>query len=379
MTTTSTGRAPLWARLLLPLLALALSAAACGGGAESIDAGVPTTAAATQAATEADETPEPAAVPEDEGSAESAEMSAADGQDSRDAAEPEPEPAAEEEPAPDPVADEAATTEEASTVASRENAVQRIVSISPTATEMAFAIGVGDRVVAVDQFSYYPDEAPVTDLDGWNPNIEAIASYDPDLVLMQTTGDVGASLETLGIEVWAHDAPFVFEDVYVQIESLGAVTGQSDEAATLVADMRARIDELIAAAPDASGLSYYHELDNTLYTVTSGTFIGQVYGLFGLTNVADPADADGSAWGYPQLSDEYLVDADPDIIFLADTLCCGQDAQTIAARPGWDQLTAVQAGRIVELNDDIVSRWGPRLVDFVAAISGVLVSIGAAS
>ena len=294
--TTTTRRAPLWAKLLLPLLALTLAATACSG------------------------TPD-------------------DGQ----------------------------------------HAVQRIVSISPTATEMVFAIGAGDRVVAVDQFSYYPAEAPVTDLDGWNPNVEAIASYDPDLVLLQTSGEVSSSLEALGIEVWAHDAPFAFDDVYVQIEQLGAVTGQDAEAAALVADMQAQIDELIAAAPDASGLSYYHELDNTLYTVTSGTFIGQVYGLFGLTNVADPADADGSAWGYPQLSDEYLVDANPDIIFLADTLCCGQDAQTVVARPGWDLLTAVQTGRIVELNDDIVSRWGPRLVEFIAAISGVLVSTGAAS
>ena len=258
-----------------------------------------------------------------------------------------------------------------------QSAGQRIVSISPTATEMLFAIGAGDRVVAVDQFSYYPDEAPVTGLDGWNPNVEAIASYDPDLVVMQTSGDVGASLEALGIEVWAHDAPFAFEDVYVQIEQLGEVAGQTDEAAALVAGMRAQIAELIAAAPDASGLTYYHELDNTLYTVTSSTFIGQVYGLFGLANVADPADADGSAWGYPQLSDEYLVDADPNVIFLADTLCCGQSAQTVAARPGWDLLSAVQDDRIVELDDDIVSRWGPRLVDFIAAISGVLVSIGA--
>ena len=257
--------------------------------------------------------------------------------------------------------------------------VDRIVSISPTATEMLYAIGAGDRVVAVDRFSYYPAEAPVTDVDGWNPNIEAIASYEPDLVVMQTSGDVMASLEVLGIAVWAHDAPIVFDDVYVQIERLGAVTGHADEAAALVAGMRAEIAELISAAPDASGLSYYHELDNTLYTVTSSTFIGQVYGLFGLTNVADPADAHGSAWGYPQLSDEYLVDADPDVIFLADTLCCGQNAQTVAARPGWDQLTAVQTGRVVELSDDVVSRWGPRLVDFIAAISDVLVSIGAAS
>ncbi len=296
MTTTATGRTTLWAKLLLPLLALALMTAGCSG------------------------TPD-------------------DGQP----------------------------------------AVGRIMSISPTGTEMLFAIGAGDRVVAVDQFSYYPAEAPVTDLDGWNPNIEAIASYEPDLVVMQTNGELMASLEALEIEVWAHDAPFAFDDVYVQIKQLGAVTGQADEAAALAASMRAEIAELIAAAPDASSLSYYHELDNTLYTVTGGTFIGQVYGLFGLTNVADPADADGSAWGYPQLSDEYLVDADPDVIFLADTLCCGQSAQTVAARPGWDQISAVQAGRVVELDDDIASRWGPRLVDFIAAISDVLVSIGAAS
>ncbi len=256
---------------------------------------------------------------------------------------------------------------------------QRIVSISPTGTEILFAIGAGDRVVAVDQFSYYPPEAPVTDLDGWNPNLEAIASYEPDLVVLQTNGDLIAGLEALGIAVLAHDAPSVFDDVYVQIAQFGDVTGQVDEAARLAADMQTEIAELIAAAPDASALTYYHELDNTLYSVTSGTFIGQVYGLFGLANVADPADADGSHFGYPQLSDEYLVDADPDLIFLADTLCCGQNAETVAARPGWNQLTAVQAGLVVELSDDIVSRWGPRLVDFIAAISGVLVDVGAAS
>ena len=256
---------------------------------------------------------------------------------------------------------------------------QRIVSISPTGTEILFAIGAGDRVVAVDQFSYYPPEAPVTDLDGWSPNIEAIASYEPDLVVLQTNGDLIAGLEALGITVLAHDAPVVFDDVYAQIAQFGDVTGQVDEAVQLAADMQADIADLIAAAPDASGLTYYHELDNTLYSVTSGTFIGQVYGLFGLDNVADPADADGSHFGYPQLSDEYLVDADPDLIFLADTLCCGQNAETVAARPGWNQLTAVQAGLVVELSDDIVSRWGPRLVDFIAAISDVLVDVGAAS
>ena len=386
MTTTATGRASLWARLALALVAATLIGIACGDDADdrAVDPAAPATTAGTDAAggaedvqspdaTEAEDTaPVPSEEQPDEATATSG--SDADGE----AGEPEPDMAV-EEPGATATAEEAAAVDESEPMPDDEPAAQRIVSISPTATEMVFAIGAGDRVVAVDQFSYYPAEAPVTGLDGWNPNIEAIASYDPDLVLIQTNGDLIASLEALGIDVWAHDAPIAFDDVYVQIEQLGAVTGQNDEAAALVGDMRARIDELIAAAPDASGLSYYHELDNTLYTVTSTTFIGQVYGLFGLTNVADPADADGSAWGYPQLSDEYLVDADPGVIFLADTLCCGQDAQTVAARPGWDQLTAVQTGRIVELDDDIVSRWGPRLVDFIAEISDVLVSIGAAS
>jgi iron complex transport system substrate-binding protein len=115
-------------------------------------------------------------------------------------------------------------------------------------------------------------------------------------------------------------------------------------------------------------LTYYHELDDTLYTVTSTTFIGEVYALAGLVNTADPVDADASAWGYPQVSAEYLLDADPDLIFLADTKCCAQDVAAVAARPGWANLTAVSRGRIVELDDDVASRWGPRIVEFLRSI-----------
>ena len=237
----------------------------------------------------------------------------------------------------------------------------------------------GDQVVAVDQYSYYPPEAPVTDLDGWNPNVEAIASYDPDLVVMQGSSEVAENVEALGITVWSHDAPIVFADVYDQISSLGEITDRSVEAAELVEWMTTAIETLVKTAPDASGLTFYHELDNTLYTVTSNTFIGNVYGSFMMENVADPADADGSAWGYPQLSDEYLIDADPDLIFLADTLCCGQTAETVSARPGWEQLTAVQNGHIFELNDDVASRWGPRLVEFIEVISNAVTELFAST
>ena len=246
---------------------------------------------------------------------------------------------------------------------------ERIVSIDPSGTEIIYAIGAGDRVVAVDDYSYFPEGTPVTDLSGWQPNLEAILAFEPDLVVMGSNSDIEAGLEAAGVAVALSNAPMSFDDVYNQIEAIGAATGNIGEAAELVLQMQTEIGELTANAPDGSGLSYFHELDNTLYSVTSSTFIGAVYALFGLENVADPADADGAAFGYPQLSDEYLVDADPDIIFLADTICCGQSAETVAERAGWDQLSAVQNGTVIELNDDIVSRWGPRLVDFIESIA----------
>ncbi len=349
----ATKRAMLLTRLLLAMAAVLLGASACTG--DSTDSALtPTPATEAAAGAEAPATTQ-APTTTTEAAAETAEETG-EAAESDEATE-------DTEPAPD----------------EPEHRYQRIVSISPTGTEILFAIGAGDRVVAVDDYSYYPPEAPVTDLSGWQPNVEAIASYDPDLVVMGSDGDIEANLESLGIAVLGIDAPATFDEVYVQIAQFGETTGQIDEAAALISEMRSEIGALIDAAPDASGLTYYHELTDGLYSVTSSTFIGQVYSLFGLDNIADPADSDGSSYGYPQLSNEYIVDADPDLIFLADTLCCGQNAETVAARTGWDLLSAVGHGRVVELNDDIVSRWGPRLVEFIAAISDAVISIGAAS
>jgi iron complex transport system substrate-binding protein len=246
----------------------------------------------------------------------------------------------------------------------------RIVSISTVATEMLFAIGAGDQVVAVDSLSTFPADAPVTDLSGFEPNIEAILGFRPDLVVLSyDPGDVVAGLEAAGVESLLQGASMTIADTYSQILALGEITAHAAEATALVEAMRAEITDLAASVTGREKpLTYYHELDDTLYTVTSSTFIGEVYALAGLVNAADPADADGSSWGYPQLSAEYLLDADPDIIFLADTKCCAQTAATVAERPGWGTLTAVSTGRIVELDDDVASRWGPRIVDFLRAI-----------
>jgi iron complex transport system substrate-binding protein len=245
---------------------------------------------------------------------------------------------------------------------------ENIVSLSPTGTEMLFAIGAGEQVVAVDEFSYYPPEAPTTKLSGSEPNIEAIAKYEPDLVVASDdVGDLGSSLGALDIPLFVAPAAQTLSDSYDQIEQLGAVTGHVADAAELVASMQSKIDALVESVHEfEEAPTYYHELDQTYYSVTSDTFIGQVYSLVGLRNIADEAKGAGSQ--YPQLSAEFIIKADPDIIFLADTKCCDQSAATVSKRPGWGGIDAVENDAIVELDDDIASRWGPRIVDYLRAV-----------
>ncbi len=245
---------------------------------------------------------------------------------------------------------------------------ERIVSLSPTATEMLFAIGAGGQVVAVDSNSNYPEEAPKTDLSAYQPNIEAIAGYKPDLVVYSDDpGELAAGLGKLGIPALQQPAATRLDDTYAQLDQLGRATGHQAEAGQLTATMRAEIEKIAAAARPERPLTYYHELDKNLYTATSKTFIGQLYDQLGMKNIADAADKEAS--GYPQLSAEYVIKSDPDLIFLADTKCCGQSARTVAARDGWDQLTAVRSGGVVALDDDVASRWGPRVVDFLKTVA----------
>jgi iron complex transport system substrate-binding protein len=246
----------------------------------------------------------------------------------------------------------------------------RVVSLSPTATEILFAIDAGDLVVAVDVYSNHPADAPASDLDGFVPNVEAIAALDPQLVVMQSN-EAAAGLEAIGITVIQQDSPATFDEMYAQIEQVGAATGRVAEAAEVVLGIQTDIAALQADAPDAGDLTYYHELGTEYYSLSGDSFIAEVYGLFGLTNIGDEADGDAFA-GYLQLTEEFILGADPDLIFLADTIFAEQTAQTVAARPGWGDLTAVQDGDVIELDDDVASRWGPRVVQFADAIAAAL-------
>lgn len=248
-----------------------------------------------------------------------------------------------------------------------------ILSLSATATEMLFAIGAGDQVVAVDDQSNYPEEAPTTELSAFTPNVEAILSYEPDLVVIAyDPGELVDSLDAASVPVLSLGPAASLDDTYTQIETLGAATGNLDQAIMVSQSIDDDLGQVIDEAPDfPEGTDYYHEVDNTYYTATSGTFIGQIYARFGLENIADPADEDGSAGGFPQLSSEYIVSADPDLIFLANA-SYGESAETVADRPGWGALTAVEEEHIFELDADIVSRWGPRVVEFAESVSEAL-------
>jgi iron complex transport system substrate-binding protein len=248
---------------------------------------------------------------------------------------------------------------------------RRIVSLSPTATETLFAIGAGEQVIAVDDQSDYPKSAPRSSLSGFTPNVEAIAGYRPDLVVIAyDPKGLSGALGRLGITVVHHDGARDIADAYRQIRQLGRVTGHEPEATRLVTRMKSRIAAIVKARKPGRPLSVYHELSPDLYTATSKTFVGKVYSALGLRNIADAADSVGT--GYPQLSSEYVVAASPDVIVLADTVCCGQKPSTVAARPGWDRISAVRTGSIVRMDDSIASRWGPRLVNFFRALSSAL-------
>jgi cobalamin transport system substrate-binding protein len=249
-------------------------------------------------------------------------------------------------------------------------APRRIVSLSPSATETLYAIGAGRQIVAVDELSDYPRRAPRTKLSGYTPNVEAIAAYRPDLVvLVFDSGDAVAGLRRLGIRTIVQPAPVNLEQAYRRIRLLGGVTGHSKQAGALVRRMRTSIARALASVPKRP-LSIYHELTPDYYSATSRTFIGRIYTLFGLRNIADAAP--GSASGYPQLSGEYIIAANPSLIVLADGKCCGQSRATVASRPGWSSIAAVRNRSIFAIDDSVASRWGPRIVNLVRAVATAL-------
>ncbi len=237
---------------------------------------------------------------------------------------------------------------------------RRIASLSAGHTEILYAIGAGDQVAAVDRTSDCPQEAnDLPKVDAFTPSVEAIAELEPDLVIIFfDPGDLQSSLQGLDIPVLNLASPDSVEGVYDQVKLLGEATGQVDDATDLVADMQAAVQDIRSEIGDvADAPTVFHEIDNTYFTAGPGSFIGDLYDILGAENIAE---ATGQA--FPQMSAEAIIEADPEVIILADE-DAGETPDTVKARPGWDNISAVQNGRVHIVDPDIVSRPGPRLVE----------------
>ena len=266
---------------------------------------------------------------------------------------------------------------------------QCIVSLSPTATETLFAIGAGSQVQAVDKDANYPTSGlPTKRIDALNPSVEAVIgicktsaahpSTKPDLVVISyDANSIKSKLSAVGVKVVEQDAPSNLAGAYAQIELLGRLTGHSKSADTLVASMKSSIAADLHSIPAHPGkvLNAYYELDTSYYSLTSSTFVGSLLKSLGVVNIADSKNTTADA-GYPQLSAEYIVSANPNMIFLADTVCCKASSASVAKRAGFSTVSAISHHEVIGLNDDVASRWGPRLVTLMnqltRAVKGAL-------
>lgn len=249
----------------------------------------------------------------------------------------------------------------------------RILSLSPSATEMLYAIGAGHQVVGVDKYSTWPADAPRTSFTGYESSAEDYLPLHPDLVVLAfDTTNLVAQLRTLHIPTLLLQPATTIAGAESQITELGQATGHRVGASRTIASLNRDLSRSVEAARGhGRDATYYVEIDPTYYSATSHTFIGALFARFGMRNIADKASKLSA--GYPQLSAEYVLTANPDYVVLADTVCCRQSEKTFAARPGFSTLRAVRLHHVVAVNDSIASEWGPHSLEiFVAAIADAL-------
>ena len=242
---------------------------------------------------------------------------------------------------------------------------KRIISLSPSITEILFEIGSGNKVIAVDNLSNYPNEAPITDISAYDPNVEAISLLNPDLVILSyNIKNLKAALKKIGIETIYLPAPLNFEEILDQIDYLGQQTGNEDKAKKLISKMKNRMKTLQKLRENEKATKIYHEIDPNYYSPSKFSFIGDIYQKLNYKNVADKADI--SNLGYPKLSPELIISENPDLIILP-----GKDnkyVEKVKLRPGWGYIEAVKKNNFLLTNNDIASRWGPRILNFASIL-----------
>ncbi|MEX2229712.1 MAG: ABC transporter substrate-binding protein, partial [Dehalococcoidia bacterium] len=248
-------------------------------------------------------------------------------------------------------------------------APERIISYSPGATEILFAIGVGDRVVATDQFSDYPPEtADLPKLTYSDPDPEPALALDPDLVIMAgRQRDQVEQFRSLGMTVLLFEEAPAVRGVLDNIRLIGRLTGAGEDADALATTLNARIDAVEATIADVTdGPVVFFEITADLYTAAPNSFVGDLLTLLHARNVAE-----GAASPFPQLTAEAVIAANPDVVLLTDAEF-GETPAAVCARPGWAAITACTQARVHPVDGDLATRPGPRVVDGLELIAAML-------
>lgn len=246
----------------------------------------------------------------------------------------------------------------------------RIISMIPSHTETLCALNACDKLIAVDDFSNYPAEVNELEKLGsaFSPNLEAIVALEPDLVLVEEYSGIANALRDLGITVYVGTAQ-TYEQVFDEISTLGTLINREAEAALLNGQIQGAVVALEELVANTAPKTVYFELDATPYSVGPASFIGELIAKAGGQNIvtADMGD-------FPQLDPEFVVAADPAVIILADAPF-GETIETLAARAGWDSLTALKTGSVFELSQeqvDITNRPGPRIAEAVELLARLI-------
>ncbi len=247
-----------------------------------------------------------------------------------------------------------------------ESPPERIVSLSPGHTEILFAIGAGDQVIAVDTRSDFPPEADTkTKFEAMSPDVGAIDELQPDLIVLMAGPDaVVEALDQRGLQVLWLELPDSFVSLFDQIDLLGGITGSVEGSDSLVDAMDEAALDFLERVGLSPGPRVYHELGDDMTTVSEDTLTGELYLILNAISIAsDPLRP------FPELTLDAIVEADPEVIIVAHS---GASPESIKARPGWQDISAVKDDRVYAVDPDIVNRPGPRLVDGLEALARLL-------
>ncbi|MSQ61448.1 MAG: ABC transporter substrate-binding protein [Dehalococcoidia bacterium] len=249
------------------------------------------------------------------------------------------------------------------------SAPQRIISLSPAATETFCALGLGDQLVAVEKYENCPHGSKAKpEVDAFKPNLEGIVSYRPDLVFVSS--DSGGSVDGLrraNIPVVYLKVPTTLDGVLQQITLFGQFTGQQRQGDELTRTIRGQLDEVKRRIADVgAGPRVYHELTATFYSAAPSSFVGDFYTQLKAKNIAEGANTE-----YPQLTAEVIIQRDPEVIVLSGEEG-GRTVESVKTRAGWGQVSAVKNNRVCHADPDLTSRPGPRIANAMTELGRCL-------